>query len=75
MAMSQKLNIDNGLQDWKTEQQAVTAYIVHLADSANIKGITSSKLGGGLTSSYFESPNDTIHTKRYVAFLTLILHS
>jgi len=34
---------------------------VHLADSANIKGITSNKLCGGLTGLCFDSPNDTIH--------------
>ena len=31
------MNNDNGLQDWKTEHQMVTACIVHLADSANFK--------------------------------------
>jgi hypothetical protein len=34
---------------------------VHLADSANLKGVTSNKLNSGLTGSCFESPNDTIH--------------
>ncbi len=27
--MTEKLNIDNGLQDWKTEHQAVTKCICH----------------------------------------------
>ncbi|HLW61810.1 MAG TPA: hypothetical protein VKY33_00285 [Flavobacterium sp.] len=43
------------------EHQAVTSCIVHLADSTNIKGVTSNKLYHGLTGSCFESPNDTIH--------------
>ncbi|SMO92769.1 hypothetical protein SAMN06265379_1172 [Saccharicrinis carchari] len=34
---------------------------MHLADSANFKGVTSNKLCNGLTGSCFESPNDTIH--------------
>ena len=38
-----------------------TSCIVHLADSANFKDITFNKLCNGLTSSCFESPNDTIH--------------
>jgi hypothetical protein len=43
------------------EHQAVTSCIVHLADSANFKGITSNKRCSGLTGSCFELPNDTIH--------------
>lgn len=35
--------------------------MVHLADSANIKGFTSIKLSSSLTGLCFESPNDTIH--------------
>ncbi|MBN1181528.1 MAG: hypothetical protein JXB49_04515 [Bacteroidales bacterium] len=58
---AKKLNNTNGSQDWKTEHQAVTSCIVHLADSANIDGVTSSKRFSGLTGSCFESPNDTIH--------------
>jgi hypothetical protein len=38
-----------------------TSCIVHLADSANFKGVTSNKRCSGLTGSCFESPNDTIH--------------
>ena len=38
-----------------------TSCIVHLADSANFKGVTSNKLCNGLIVSCFESPNDTIH--------------
>lgn len=39
----------------------LTSCIVHLADSANFVGVTFNKLCNGLTGSYFESPNDTIH--------------
>ncbi len=45
--------------------QLVTACIVHLADSADFKGGTYNKQYSGLTGSCFESPNDTIHAKRY----------
>jgi len=45
----------------KKEAQQPTSCIVHLADSANLKGVTSNKLCSGLTGSCFESPNDTIH--------------
>ena len=45
----------------KQKYDRTTSCIVHLADSANIKGVTSNKLCGGLTNSCFESPNDTIH--------------
>jgi len=65
MTMTRKLNNDNGLLDWKTEHQAVTACIVHLAVSADFKGGTFNKLCSGLTGSCFESPNDTIHANRY----------
>ena len=41
--------------------ESTTSCIVHLADSANFKGVTSNKLCSGLTGSCFESPNDTIH--------------
>ena len=43
------------------QAQCLTSFIVHLADSANFKGVTSNKLCNGLTGSCFESPNDTIH--------------
>ena len=38
-----------------------TSCIVHLADSANFKGVTSNKQCSGSTGLCFESPNDTIH--------------
>ncbi len=34
MTMTRKLNINNGLQDWKTEHQAVTGGIFYCRDSA-----------------------------------------
>ena len=43
------------------EHQPTTSCIVHLAVSANFKGVTSNKLCSGLTGLCFESPNDTIH--------------
>jgi hypothetical protein len=41
--------------------EGITSCIVHLADSAEFKGITPNKLYSGLTGLCFESPNDTIH--------------
>ena len=38
MTMTQKINIDNGLQDWKTEHQAVTCGIFYCRVSAEING-------------------------------------
>jgi len=38
-----------------------TSCIVHLANSANFKGVTSNKLCSGSTGLCLESPNDTIH--------------
>jgi len=52
----------------KMNNETLTSCIVHLADSANIKGITSNKLCSGLTGLCFDSPNDTIH-------VTVICHS
>jgi hypothetical protein len=42
-----------------------TSCIVHLADNANLKGSAFNKLYNSLTGSCFESPNDTIHARRY----------
>ena len=44
--------------------QLVTACMVHLADSTNIKSITPWKFCVGLIGLCFELPNDTIHAKR-----------
>ena len=43
------------------EHQAVTSCIVHLADSAKFKGVTSNKHCSGSIGLCFETPNDTIH--------------
>ena len=45
----------------KIKGEGITSCIVHLADSSNFKGVTPNKLCSGLTGSFFESPNDTIH--------------
>ena len=50
----------HGLTD-RIKHENTTSCIVHLADSANFKGIASNKPCNGLTGSCFESPNDTIH--------------
>jgi len=50
----------HGLTD-RIKHENTTSCIVHLADSANFKSVTSNKLCNGLTGSCFESPNDTIH--------------
>ena len=54
------------------EHQLPTSCIVHLAVSANFKGVTSNKLCNGLTGSCFESPNDTIHVTVIGHFRTTV---
>jgi len=56
MTMTRKLNNDNGLQDWKTEHQAVTKAKIKRAESANLKGGTSNKLHRSLTVKCYEIP-------------------
>lgn len=51
----------HGLTDRIIKHENTTSCIVHLADSADFKGIASNKPCNGLTGSCFESPNDTIH--------------
>lgn len=61
---SQRTQIDKKRQQKRRQKkkgEGITSCIVHLADSANIKGVTSIKLCSGLTDSCFKSPNDTIH--------------
>jgi len=43
------------------KHENTTSCIVHLADSANFKGVTSNERCSGLTGLCFEAPNDTIH--------------
>jgi len=56
MTMTRKLNIANGLQDWKTEHQAVTKAKIKRAESANLKGRASNKLHRRLTVTSSEMP-------------------
>ena len=62
------LNMINENNSLMKTTEMLTSCIVHLADSANFKGITSNKLSNGLTGSCFESPNDTIHVTVVVHF-------
>jgi len=39
MTMTRKLNIDNGLRDWKTEHQAVTGGCCQWRDSASYDSV------------------------------------
>jgi len=45
----------------KIKHEHAISCIVHLADSAKVKGVTSKILCSGSTGSCFELPNDTIH--------------
>jgi hypothetical protein len=55
-----KLNIDNGLQDWKTEHQAVTGGIFYCRDSGSFSVSASNKLLCNLTEKCFEIGNKNI---------------
>jgi len=57
MTMTRKLNNDNGLQNWKTEHQAVTACIKHLAVSGLSNLSARIKSSCNLTGKCFEMPN------------------
>ena len=65
MTMTRNLNIDNGLQDWKTEHQAVTGGIFYCRDSAGFNVSASNKLSCNLTGQCFEIGNKNIPPKRY----------
>ena len=54
MGMTLKLNIDNGLRDWKTEHHAVYFIVEKVGISA------SNKLLCNLTGQYFEIGNKNI---------------
>ena len=60
MTMTRKLNNDNGLQDWKTEHQAVTGGIFYCRDSAGFSVSASNKLSCNLTGQCFEIGNKNI---------------
>ena len=57
MTMIRKLNNDNGLQDWKTEYQAVTGGMFYCRDSADFCVSASNKLPCNLTGQCFEMSN------------------
>ena len=65
MTITRKLNNDNGLQDWKTEHQAVTGGIFYCRDSAGFSVSTSNKLSCNLTDLCFEIGNKNIPPIRY----------
>ncbi len=68
MTMTEILNIDNGLQDWKTEHQAVTGGIFYCRDSACFSVSASNKLSCNLTAKCFEIGNKNIPPIRYSAY-------
>jgi len=63
--MTRKLNNDNGLQDRKTEHQAVTGGIFYCRDSAGFSVSAFNKLSCNLTGQCFEIGNKNIPPKRY----------
>ena len=56
----------------KRNNEGTTSCIVHLANSANIQGVTSNKPCSGLTGLCFESPNDTIHVTVSILFVSAL---
>jgi len=64
MTMIRKLNNDNGLQDWKTEHQAVTGGIFYCRASGHFSVSASNKLLCDLTEQCFEIGNKNIPPKR-----------
>jgi len=64
--MTRKLNKDNGLQDWKTEHQAVTGGIFYCRDSAGFSVSASNKLSCNLTGQCFEIGNKNIPPPLFV---------
>jgi hypothetical protein len=65
--IQQKATKQFNIQIDNNNGQLVTACIVHPADSANFKGVTSNKLCSGLTGSCFESPAKRHHTRGTLA--------
>ena len=60
MTMTRKLNNDNGLQDWRTEHQAVTSGIFYCRGSGYFSLSASNKLLCNLTRQCFEIGNKNI---------------
>ncbi len=69
MKMTEKLNNDNGLQDCKTEHQAVTGGIFFCRDSGYFSVSASNKLSCNLTGQCFEIGNKNIPPIRWVQYL------
>ena len=59
------LKLNNGLQDWKTEHQAVTGGIFYCRDSAGFSVSSFNKLSCNLTGQCPEIGNKNIPPKRY----------
>jgi len=57
ITMTRKLNKDNGLQDWKTEHQAVTSGIVNCRCSGYSSGTARIKSSCNLIGKCFEIGN------------------
>ena len=68
MTMAWKLSNDNGLQDWKTEHQAVTGGIFYCRVSGYFSVSASYKLSCNLTGKCFEIDNKNIPPIRYQRF-------
>jgi hypothetical protein len=66
MTMTEKLNIDNGLQNWKTEHQAVTGGIFYCRNSVGFSVSASNKHSCNLTGQCFEIGNKNIPPNRCV---------
>lgn len=66
MTMTRNLNLDNGLQDWKSEHQAVTGGIFYCRDSAGFNVTASNKRSCNLTGQCFEISNINIPPKRHM---------
>jgi hypothetical protein len=60
MTMTRKLNNDNGVQDWRTEHQAVTGGIFYCRVCAGFSVSASNKLSCNLTGKCFEIGNKNI---------------
>jgi hypothetical protein len=63
--MTRKLNIDNDLQDWKTEHQAVTSGMFYCRDSTGFSVSASNKLLCNLIGKCFEIGNKNIPPIRW----------
>jgi len=65
MTMTRKPYNDNGLQDWKTEHQAVTGGIFYCRVSGYFSVSAPNKLSCNLTGQFFEIGNKNIPPNRY----------